>query len=304
MKATRRDMRLLIGIPTYNRVGLLINLLLQIGQQVGSRQVDLLIVDNDPGGSAEIPCRQLVRQHGWTYMREERRGVSHVRNCILNAFTESFDALIMIDDDQQIGAGWLDSYITGLRRWPNEILAGNVSYIFPESCPEEYVANWYSAKEIGVEGIQLSSTGTGNVVLPRSLWKAAGYPRFDPRFGLIGGEDTDFFKHITDMGGRIRSLKSAQVNELVCGERTTREWVRKRTVRQGEIRGAMAHFEGDSFQAILGGLARLVVGGLHWMKEAFRGRPMSAQAEGKLLTGFGYIKGSMGIRSRIYGDSR
>lgn len=277
------------------------NLLSQISDQVGDRAVDLLVVDNDPEGSAEFVCRPFLYKHGWMYTREGRPGVSHVRNRILDAFREFHDALIMVDDDQELDNGWLDAYLAGVQKWPHQILSGSVQYVFPDSSPEDYVASWYSTKRAGAEGTEVSSTGAGNVALPWPVWEASGFPRFDPTFGLIGGEDTDFFKRITEQGWVIRRLRSAQVNELVPEQRATREFVRKRTIRQGEIRGAMAHIQGRSFQAVIGGVARVVVGAMQWLSPIGWGRSRCRKCESRILTGIGYIKGSIGTRSRVYG---
>jgi hypothetical protein len=57
--------------------------------------------------------------------------------------------------------------------------------------------------------------------------------RFDPRFGLTGGEDTLFTRQLIAAGGRIVWCEESRVVDQVPTERLTRRWVLSRSWSHG-----------------------------------------------------------------------
>jgi hypothetical protein len=78
----------------------------------------------------------------------------------------------------------------------------------------------------------VAGAGAGNLLLDLQTVRRLGL-RFDPRFGLTGGEDTLFTRQLTAAGGVIRWCERAVATEPVPPERATRAWVLQRELRTG-----------------------------------------------------------------------
>jgi len=143
-----------------------------------------------------------------------------VRNSILNHATSS-DAVIFLDDDQVVGSQWFVEMLKMHRRFPRDVLAGPVIYRLPPATPEWVVRGGHYIAREAADASLIDITGTGNSLLPSSLLRTLGNPRFDPEFGLVGGEDTEYFARILSAGGAIRWCAYATVFEDVPGDRVT-----------------------------------------------------------------------------------
>lgn len=303
---TDQTFRILVGVPTYRRPSSLRMLLEQLVTEAANSDsvgvtLDVVIVDNDPSGSAEGVAQDFVAHARVVYELEDRPGVSHVRNRILAHFGAEYDALIFVDDDQALEKGWLEGYVRAHRQWPGDVLSGYVAYALPQET-DHYARAWYESKRTKEHGSRVLSTGTGNVLIPRRAWIRSGAPSFDPLFGQLGGEDSAFFRKFTAHGVHIRQLQDVRVTEIVPPGRAERGWVRQRIVRQGEIWATIYGQEGHRGRALVQGAGRIAVGSARWAMSRVRAEPAQPSNEGWLLTGYGYLKGAVGRRSTAYGE--
>src|SRR5438105_12058279 len=62
--------------------------------------VEVIVVDS----ASEVPCRDLVEQFGFTYVREDEPGLSRARN--RGASAASGDVVAFVDDDAAPRADW------------------------------------------------------------------------------------------------------------------------------------------------------------------------------------------------------
>ncbi|WP_454085387.1 glycosyltransferase family 2 protein [Georgenia sp. Marseille-Q6866] len=302
---TDSSFRILVGVPTYRRPWSLRALLEQLTTTAANARsmgitVDVVIVDNDPESSAKEVTHSVGKDAAIRYEVENRPGVSHVRNHVLAHFGEEYDALIFVDDDQALEAGWFEGYVRAHRRWPNDILSGYVAYAVPTDA-DRYARAWYESKRTKNHGSLVASTGTGNVLIPRRAWIRSGVPQFDPLFGQLGGEDSDFFRKFAAHGVSIRQLQDVRVTEAVAPTRAERDWVRQRIVRQGEIWATIYSREGHRGRSLVQGVGRIVAGSVKWVASRLRAEPAQPSNEAWVLTGYGYLKGALGRRSAAYG---
>jgi succinoglycan biosynthesis protein ExoM len=99
-----RPVRVAICIASYRRPQGLARLLEGIGKQILNPpmpEVRILVVDNDPEGSAASPCEAMGPLLPWpiTYIHERDAGVSHARNCAVASARGWADYIAFLDDD-------------------------------------------------------------------------------------------------------------------------------------------------------------------------------------------------------------
>ena len=94
----------------------------------------MLVVDNDPDGSARPVVEQQATALNIRYAQEHRTGVSHVRNAILSA-AAPYDAIVFLDDDQVVTDGWLRHLRSAYLAHPDAVVSGRVTYLFPDDTP-------------------------------------------------------------------------------------------------------------------------------------------------------------------------
>jgi GT2 family glycosyltransferase len=111
-----------IVVPTCNRPDDLRRCLMSLQAQVASRHVEVVVVDNRPGGSS---TPQVVREFPNVILIEEPRpGLSYARNAGFSAATG--DILIAIDDDVTVPAGWLERLVAPFARPEVMAVTGHV----------------------------------------------------------------------------------------------------------------------------------------------------------------------------------
>ena len=165
----------------------------------------------------------------------------------------------------------------------------------------------------------MPSADTGNLLLDLRLIERLGL-RFDPRYGLTGGEDSLFTRQLTRAGGVIRFAAGAVVTKRVPAARATRAWVLERSLRSGSswarVRiDTVAPADGSAAGVLarlglrLGygakGLAKAGVDGLRAGVARLRG-DVSAQARYEVSSrgGLGMVMGALGMHVREYGRPR
>lgn len=257
--------RVRIAVTTYNRVerleGLIQNLRVRIDEAGAGVDVDILIVDNDPGGSAaavltDESLGELI------YINEREPGIAAARQ---RALREAGDAevLIYLDDDLLPEPGWLSPLISTWREFDVDAVMGFVRYVWPEGTSPWIAAGGFMRRNRFPTGTELDFMATGNVLLDMERMRLRGMA-FDRSLGLAGGEDTLFGKHLLEKGGRIVFCGESVARDNIPAERTTRAFVRRRAISHGQARvrtmladehGATMHYR--RVGATLGALARL-----------------------------------------------
>jgi succinoglycan biosynthesis protein ExoM len=221
----------LIAIASYRRPSGLRQLLDSLSAEIEVADVDVLVVDNDPEGSA----RQVATNHpvNPTYVVEPEPGIATARNRALQHFSDAHRAIIFVDDDEWVGPNWLTTLITFATRTGADVVQGSVVGVLPRDAPPWVSRGGFIQRHHPVSGQQLPSAATNNTLLRRDAWLRAGSPRFDPSFSMTGGSDADFFWGIRKSGSSIRFCAEAIVYEVVPADRLSLRWVRRRAIRNG-----------------------------------------------------------------------
>lgn len=223
--------RVVVAVATFRRPGLLDRalpgLVAQAGAVGGLARARVLVVDNDPAGSA----REVVARHGVTYVHEPAPGIAAARNAALRAAAGA-DALVFIDDDEVPTDGWLAALVGSWRSWGCAAVAGPARRTFDAPLSGWVRASAFFRRVSHPTGTVVAGAATNNLLLDLHVLRAAGLA-FDDRFGLTGGSDTLLTRTLTRDGHRIRWCDTAEVLDPVPADRATRGWVLRRAFRTG-----------------------------------------------------------------------
>lgn len=228
---------------------------------------DVLVVDNDPAGSA----RTMVEAAGHDpsgadapvrYVVEPTPGIAAARN---RALREAADRRLIafIDDDGRPGQGWLRGL---LRTWQDydrpAAVAGFVDTHYDGPVDDWIRAGRFFQRVRRATGTPMRAAACGNLLLDLDQLRDLGVA-FDERLGLAGGEDTLLTRTLTARGGRIVASADATVIDIVAADRINRRWVLRRALAHGNTAGLLEiAFGGRSARARVGGagLARVAAG--------------------------------------------
>ena len=202
-------------------------------------ELEIVIVDN----SADANARDLIAGYGDSpspvrYVHEPRTNISHARNAGVAAASGRFIAFM--DDDMAAPPTWLADAIACMEQNAADILIGKVVPEFEQgngwvqtlAAPAEWFGRELPVDEGAVLG-NLKRTGTGNCVLRRARVITSATP-FDPAFGMIGGEDTDFLQRAQKAGARIVFSHRAWMTEFVPASRSNADYLALRRFRESQ----------------------------------------------------------------------
>nr|WP_269471457.1 glycosyltransferase family 2 protein [Actinomyces slackii] len=275
----------------------------------------VLIVDNDPHAGARpvvaraqeaLAADQQEAGARLDYVHEPEPGIVAGRNRALDEAADSA-LLVFIDDDEVPAPGWLEALVSAWSDGGCAAVTGPTPPDF-ESPPNAWVSasgafdSWEAP-----DGAQVRSADTGNLLLDMAVVRRAGL-RFDPRYGLTGGEDSLFTRQLTLAGGVIRFAASAVVTKRVPRERATRTWVLQRAYRSGSswarvrIQTASGSRGALRLAYAARGTAKAARDGLRGAAARLSGR-VEAQARHEVSSrgGLGMVVGAFGMRVREYG---
>ena len=304
------DLRVRIAVLTYRRPRDIAAVLPLLRDQAGSvidehTEVDIIVVDNDPDGSARSFVTSFAAEHRGVavhYENETAPGISAARNRAI-ATSGGCDVLAFIDDDERPTPLWLPSLLATYREYRSAAVVGPVISEY-DGEPDRWVkAGRLFSRPRMATGTQVDLAATNNLLLDLHQVKALGL-EFDPRFGLSGGDDTMFTRELHRAGGRMVWSDEALVIDVVPQHRLTMRWVMLRALRFGttwsvvalalaESRSSRARLRlslsGQGLVRVAGGCARVLYGTV--TRSVFhqaRGLRIAARGSGMLLGAWGY----------------
>ncbi|WP_010533414.1 glycosyltransferase family 2 protein [Brachybacterium squillarum] len=303
-----------IAVPTFRRPAQLARLLAAIPERVQELAatepeltVDVLVVDNDPEGSASAVVAAAEGPVPLRHVVEATPGIAAVRERALRESGQS-DLLVFIDDDEVPRARWLTALLEVWRAHRPAAVAGRVVSLLPEGLDPWIVASGTFRRPERPTGARLDAAATGNLLLDLRRVRAAGIG-FDPARGLSGGEDTLFTRRLAAAGETLVWCGESVTEDEVVPERLTRDWALRRAVSTANstVDTALHLASGGAGRLrvraryVLGGAARLLAG---------RGRELLGRATGNLVheargaraaaRGRGMVSGALGQRVQEY----
>lgn len=197
--------------------------------------VRIIVADNDTEPSAQGLVERTAARLPFPvlYLHAPARNISIARNACLEAVTADFVAFV--DDDEQVAPSWLRDLMAAARATAAAAVLGPVKAVYEAGAPGWLVnGDFHSAAPVYVR--RSIQTGYTCNALIRWVEPFKGL-RFDLALGRSGGEDTDFFYRLHDLGGTIASAPDAIVYEPVPPERARLAWLLRRRLRAGQTHG-------------------------------------------------------------------
>ncbi len=262
-----------VAVPTFRRperLAALLPLLLEQARGTGARYgADVLVVDNDPAGSAAAVVAALA-QPGLRYVAEPTPGIAAVRNRAMDEAARS-RLLAFIDDDERPAPGWLTALLDTWAATGAAAVTGRVVVETAGALDPWIDAGGFFARRRLVTGTAVPVAATSNLLLDLDRVRELG-TRFPEDLALGGGEDNLFTRRLTGAGGLLLWCDESVVVDQVPRERMTRSWVLTRAWSHGnaavltELRlaGGTGSRAAARLQGLARGLLRVAGGGARW----------------------------------------
>lgn len=232
-------MSVVVAVVTYRRPDALRRLLTALPAVARPRPTRVLVVDNDPAGSARPVVEAAATAGlGIEYVVEPEPGIAAARN---RALQESAGAefCVFIDDDEVPGPGWLEHLLAAQADFDADLVAGPVISEV-EGGPGWLVGGGFFDQERRRRGPGPFLASSANLLIRLSANDRIEAPPFDHRFGLTGGSDTLYSLKAQRAGLRMAWADDALVTEFFPAERANPRWLLRRAYRCGT---AMARCE-------------------------------------------------------------
>lgn len=218
-----------IAIVTFRRPRQLGELLGAIEPQL-AEDVQLLIVDNDPAGSASealsaAPRRVRARCR---LVGEHEPGIISARNRALCEVETPWIAFI--DDDDMPADGWISALRRRQAATGADVVAGPQVHAIP--APPAWIDGAHCFRDVDGTADPAAAARTCNVLI-----RVAPEIHFDDRLGFRGGSDTHLFRRLARAGWSFAWAPDAIVHTSVPPDRLTVRWVVRRSFRVGTTAG-------------------------------------------------------------------
>ena len=272
-----------IIVPTLGRAGYLARALASIGPQARSEGVEVVVVEDGPGGRA----RAAARQAGARYLAHERPlGLNTARNTAIAA-TDA-DWLLFVDDDVEVRPGWLAALLAAARGAGDDVaaLAGAIHARIDnpryrqcgrEGAPitfleEDRGIGW--GANLGVSRAWLERVGTFDVA--GAIFTATG-------IGVrTDGDEEEWQDRVRAAGGRVLWVPEAELDHVRTGADATVRALARAAYSRGRASRRYDAFRGSA-PSLASELALLARTALHGpLHRCSNGPVMAAHSLGRL----------------------
>lgn len=287
----------LVAVCTYRRLEDLEALLDSMAVALDGRDADLLVVDNDPDGSAA----DLVRRHraGARYLLCTSPGIAAARNAAL-AERGTYGSIAFVDDDETVEPDWFDALVAGAREYDADVATGPVVSVYPVDAPAWVVRGGFLQRQRPATGTAVQYAATNNVLIRNAALDRLQVPWFDGTFSRSGGSDAELSWRLSRVGASIVWIDSAVVREVVPADRLTKGWIGKRLVRGGNVSGRLQLREESRAAVLVLGARCALVGALQTLRTLALRRHLRADEVGMFAHGIGLLRAGAGLTIREY----
>lgn len=220
-----------IIIPTFRRPERAIEAARSALAQVCDATFEVVLVDNDPAGSALAPLRGL-NDHRVVVVHEPRAGVANARNAGLRA--AKGETIAFLDDDELAPAGWLAELMRVQAAHDADVVFGPVRTKLA-SRPRDHEAffeAFFARAPDHAEGKLGMFYGCGCSLIRRAALPVA--EPFSTERNEIGGEDDLLFQTMQAGGASFAWAPNAFVWETPEPSRVTLAYTLRRAFAYGQ----------------------------------------------------------------------
>lgn len=316
-----KRMNILVSVATRNRPSMLCELLDSLCEitKPDHVTVDILVVENNHSETlSDCLAHYRGRATGGkiVYLLETEIGISFARNRALSyALDGGYDLLVFVDDDERVELDWLERLLTEQQRCGFDIVGSPVR----PSDGDAPLTLWQRIVLAGIREIQNHAEArcrrqrakgcAGTIKLATGSWmgKVDFFRRtclkFDPRFGLTGGEDWHLWAKAKTLGAKTGWAPDAIVYETVPPCRLTLAYHFRRT-RDHNATEFLAAYRNDPKRTVrrlpwrlLGRFGKLLLSVVLMPARGSRGLVSAAMAFGSVV---GLMQGSAGRQFQRY----
>jgi succinoglycan biosynthesis protein ExoM len=225
-----------ICICTFRRPALLDQLLAALTEQpCDGLRVEVVVVDNDPAGSAAAVLRDWQARFPMPLhaRHESTPNIAQARNAAVH--TAQGQWVLFIDDDEAPDQDWIRKLVATQRNTDADAVFAPVLPRYLPDTPDWIRRGDFFQRRRFATGTVIGSSDarTGNVLIRRSKLMALAGP-FDAAFGRTGAEDTMLFRDMLAQGARFVWCDEATVSEEVPAQRANLNWLLRRSYRLGQ----------------------------------------------------------------------
>lgn len=205
--------------------------------------MEVIVIDNDKYKSAAPVIKDIqdILPYNILYYVEPIQNISLARNKAI--LFSSGDLICFIDDDEFPERNWLRNLINFYHNNKCDGVLGPVEPKYEITPPKWIIKSKIFNRPNPNSGtiIRPKDMRTGNFLVNRKiLVDSNNY--FDPKFGLVGGEDVDFFRRMVRKGYKFLWCKEAIVYEIIPEERLKLRYQIRRALSRGNSHSMMTSF--------------------------------------------------------------
>jgi succinoglycan biosynthesis protein ExoM len=242
-----------VCVATFKRPELLRKLIQSLFDQkkIDDIILEIIIVDNDIKKSAKEIVAEFSDTSSITisYYEQPIQNISLTRNMALDKSSGQYFAVI--DDDETADQYWIRNLVDTLVEFNADAVFG---YVIPVFDPN--IAQWKKQREIYF--LPVGKTGdpplfcyTTNCLIKADKVNKINL-RFDPKYGLTGGEDSVFFDLLSKYQSKYVVCREAISYEVVPRYRTELKFICNRYFQKGNNEGRIINNKVHSkFQKII-----------------------------------------------------
>jgi succinoglycan biosynthesis protein ExoM len=295
-----------VAVCTYKRnepLTVLLHALLACAERVRNRAaVGVAIVDDTGDGQARPVAENFedMFELGVEYRISGKQNISIARNAAVEAALEIGDWIAITDDDCEPPAHWIEAFLDLQEQTGAEALTGRMERRVPAGSPL-----WITEQpflELGLEerpdGAEMDAAATHNSMISGAWLRQHPDIRFDPAFGVIGGEDMVFYRAARAAGLRIRYSRDGFVYENEPPSRATFGYQLYAYLWQGNSSYHTCVENGQpGWRMFVHGCASLARALLRPITRTVRGQPPQWRyCLALVLEAFGKLLGPLGVR--------
>jgi hypothetical protein len=298
-----------IVIPTFRRPQQAVEAALSALAQDYSGAFEVVLVDNDPGGSALDVLGEIRAEakHPVTIVYEPRAGVANARNAGVRAASGTFIAFL--DDDEVAQPRWLSELVRVQAAAKADVVFGpvNAKVAPPGNRHRDFFEDFFSRDPAHDEGPIKTWYGCGCSLVRRSVLPSDS--PFSPERNETGGEGEFLFEALKAKRARFAWAPTAYVFETPDPARLSLHYTLRRAFAAGQGRAIRAWAatprNGKAVAwSMLSGLAQTVFQGVAALTGFALRSERRAFAYRRLAEGVGKLLWFPAIRPRFFGASR
>jgi succinoglycan biosynthesis protein ExoM len=299
-------LRLVVAICTYRRnepLKALLKGLTVCGEAIQDRAgLGVVIVDDTPEGLARPVAEAFAERFelGLMYGVSGKQNISLARNQAIEGAMHFADWIAMTDDDCEPHPHWLKEFLEVQERTGADAVTGSMRRRAPDGSPA-----WLTEQpflEVGINSNDdgaPASTGSTNCSMIRAQWlREHPNVRFDPDYGVLGGEDMVFYRGARTEGLKIHYSSNGFVYENQPASRLTYRYQLARFLWEGNSSYVTCVQDGvPPWRMLVHGGANIVRGGIRPLARIAKGRrPQWRYGVAAMAQGLGAVCGFMGVR--------